>query len=149
MNKHQHDPITPKWLRLASTWVHRFDIGFIPIAIAVSLLAPPAAILMATISVSINFLWIGTTSAQAVVARNRYRLLETIYYCRNFWTNTALQKTATRISFTCTRCIYFSWSWCCTDYSRPQGRPQRRTRFASYWRRCRCCAGIRFQWYHS
>ena len=75
--RHRHDPVTPKWLRLAKTWTHRVDIGFIPIAVAVTLLTGGlAGPLMATISVSINFFWIGTTMADTVVARNRYKMLE-------------------------------------------------------------------------
>ena len=73
LRKFQHDPLTPKWLRVAKMTVEVLDIGFIAL-----ILLPfvPISMPLALASTAVNFLWMGTAAASARVARQRLRLAE-------------------------------------------------------------------------
>ena len=77
LRKFQHDPITPKWLRTFKKFALGADLAFIPIAILGGFVTGGAGIVpILLMANAVNFLWIGAATAEQIVARNRYRMIE-------------------------------------------------------------------------
>ena len=73
----QHKPITPKWLRTFKKFAIGADLAFIPIAILGGFIAGGVGIVpILLMANAVNFLWIGAATAEEIVARNRYRMIE-------------------------------------------------------------------------
>ena len=73
----QFDPITPKWLRTFKRFALGVDLAFIPIALLAGFVTGGAGIVpILLMANAANFLWIGAATAEQIVARNRYRMIE-------------------------------------------------------------------------
>ncbi len=73
---HQHEDNAPQWLKIGKKVAYRLDIGFIPICILGSVLFPPAAPALAVLATAANFLWVGSATADAIVAHHRFAAVE-------------------------------------------------------------------------
>ncbi len=77
VKKFQHDPILPKWLRTFKNVALAADLAFIPIAILGGFMTGGVGVVpILLMANAVNFLWVGVASSEALIVRNRYRLIE-------------------------------------------------------------------------